>query len=140
MKHLKTKYVKVRVTAEEAALIKEKSAGYTSVTHFVRSALEEYSNVNAKQRLELVNELGQFYRKWQNELSWAGGNLNQTVKRANELAVAGLLAPGYIQEVLMPAIRETRKTINEIKRELYNVTKKGTKLRVTANLSNHNQR
>lgn len=128
MKHLKTKYVKVRVTAEEAALIKEKSAGYTSVTHFVRSALEEYSNVNAKQRLELVNELGQFYRKWQNELSWAGGNLNQTVKRANELAVAGLLAPGYIQEVLMPAIRETRKTVNEIKRELYNVTKKGTKL------------
>lgn len=86
MKHLKTKYVKVRVTAEEAALIKEKSAGYTSVTHYVRSALEEYSNVNAKQRLELINDLGQFYRKWQNELSWAGGNLNQAVKRANELA------------------------------------------------------
>lgn len=140
MKHLKTKYVKVRVTAEEAALIKEKSAGYTSVTHFVRSALEEYSHVNARQRLELVNELGQFYRKWQNELSWAGGNLNQTVKRANELAIAGLLAPSYIQEVLMPAIRETQETISEIKRELYNVTKKGTKLRATANLSNHNQR
>ena len=128
MKNLKTKYVKVRVTAEEAALIKEKSAGYTSVTHFVRSALEEYSNVNAKQRLELINELGQFYRKWQNELSWAGGNLNQTVKRANELAVAGLLAPSYIQEVLMPAILETQETLNKIKRELYNVTKKGTKL------------
>lgn len=128
MKNLKTKYVKVRVTAEEAALIKEKSAGYTSVTHFVRSALEEYSNVNAKQRLELINELGQFYRKWQNELSWAGGNLNQTVKRANELAVAGLLAPGYIQEVLMPAIWETQETLNKIKRELYDVTKKGTKL------------
>lgn len=128
MKHLKTKYVKVRVTAEEAALIKEKSAGYTSVTHYVRSALEEYSNVNAKQRLELINDLGQFYRKWQNELSWAGGNLNQAVKRANELAVAGLLAPGYIQEVLLPAIRETQETLNRMKRELYNVTKKGTKL------------
>lgn len=127
MKHLKTKYVKVRVTAEEAALIKEKSAGYT-VSHYIRSALAEYSNVNAKQRLELINELGEFYRKWQNELSWAGGNLNQAVKRANELAVAGLLASGYIQEVLLPVILETQETLNEIKRELYNVTKKGTKL------------
>lgn len=96
--------------------------------------------MNAKQRLELINELGEFYRKWQNELSWAGGNLNQAVKRANELAVAGLLASGYIQEVLLPVILETQETLNEIKRELYNVTKKGTKLWITANLSNQNQR
>lgn len=128
MKNLKTKYVKVRVTSEEAALIKEKSAGYTSVSHFIRSAVAEYSNVNAKQRLELINELGQFYRKYQNELSWVGSNLNQSVKRVNELAVAGLLAPGYIQEVLLPVILETQETLNKIKRELYNVTKKGTKL------------
>lgn len=128
MKHLKTKYVKVRVTAEEAALIKEKSAGYTSVTHYVRSALEEYSNVNAKQRLELINDLGQFYRKWQNELSWAGGNLNQAVKRANELAVAGLLAPSYIQEILLPVILETQETLNRIKKDLDSLTQKSVRI------------
>lgn len=67
-------------------------------------------------------------QKYQNELSWAGGNLNQSVKRANELAVAGLLAPEYIQEVLMPTILDTRKTLNEIKKDLDAVTRKAVKL------------
>ena len=128
MKNYRTKYFQLRLTSDEYAWLKEKSASYTSVSHFIRSAVAEYSNINAKQRLELINELGQFYRKYQNEPSWAGGNLNQSVKRANELAVAGLLAPSYIQEVLLPVIRETQETLNKIKRELYNVTKKGTKL------------
>ncbi|MGI6793177.1 hypothetical protein ACMYZ5_02435 [Bacteroides sp. KG68] len=128
MKNYRTKYFQLRLTTDEYAWLKEKSVGYTSVSHFIRSAVAEYSNINAKQRLELINELGQFYRKYQNELSWAGGNLNQSVKRANELAVAGLLAPSYIQEVLLPVILETQETLNKIKRELYNVTKKGTKL------------
>lgn len=104
MKNNRTKNFQMRITSDEYEWFKEKSASYTSVAHFVRSALTEYSNINAKQRLELINELGSFYRKVQNELSWAGGNLNQTVKRANELAVAGLLAPNYIQEVLFPTI------------------------------------
>ena len=58
-----------------------------------------------------MNDWGLFYQKYQNELSWAGGNLNQSVKRANELAVAGLLTPSYIQEVLLPIILETQDTL-----------------------------
>lgn len=72
--------------------------------------------------------LGEFYRKYHNELSHIGGNLNQSVKRANELSVAGLLPPEYLREVLMPVIRETQDTLNEIKRELEEVTKKAVKL------------
>jgi len=128
MKNYRTKYFQLRLTPDEYARLKEKSASYTSVSHYIRSALAEYSNINAKQRLELINELGSFYRKFQNELSWAGGNLNQSVKRANELAVAGLLAPGYIQEVLLPTIRATQETLYELKRELDKVTKAATKL------------
>lgn len=88
----------------------------------------EYSNVHVKQRLELIKELGAFYRKFQNELSWAGGNLNQSVKRANELSVAGLLPPSYVREVLLPTILETQRTLNGIKRELDAVTQKAVKL------------
>lgn len=128
MKNQKTKYVKIRVTLDEAAQIKEKAASYTSITHYVRSALAEYSDINARQRLELINELGAFYRKYRNELSWMGGNLNQSVKRANELSVAGLLAPSYLQEVLLPTIQETLDTLNGIKRSLEAVTRKATKL------------
>lgn len=97
------------------------------MSHYIRSAVAEYSDINAKQRLQLINELGAFYRKFQNELSWAGGNLNQSVKRANELSVTGLLSQAYLQEVLLPVIMETQKTLNEIKRELYTVTKKATR-------------
>lgn len=129
MKNNRTKNFQMRITSDEYEWLKEKSASYTSVTHFVRSALAEYPNINAKQRLELINELGLYYRKVQNELSWAGGNLNQSIKRANELAVAGLLAPSYVQEVLFPSIQNMQDTINEIKRELDKVTKLATKLK-----------
>ena len=59
-----------------------------------------------------------FYRKFQNELSWAGSNLNQSVKRANELAVAGLLSPGYVNEVLLPSIQDVQNILKRIKDDL----------------------
>lgn len=123
----RTKYFQLRLTQEEYDFLKEKSKDYSSVTHYIRSAIKEYSDINAKQKLQLLNDLGLFYRKFQDELSWAGGNLNQSVKRANELSVAGLLSATYISEVLKPSIDSTRKTLESIKRELLNVTKKAIK-------------
>lgn len=125
----RTKYFQLRLTPAEAEHLREKSTSYSSVSHYIRSAIAEYSNVNAKQRLELINDLSAFHRKFQNELSWVGSNLNQSVKRANELSVAGLLAPSYLQEVLMPQIQETQRTIHEIKRELDAVTQKAIKFK-----------
>lgn len=124
----RTKYFQLRLTPEEYASLKEKSASYTSVSHYIRSAIAEYSDINAKLKLQLLNDLGEFYRKFQNELSWAGGNLNQSVKRANELSVAGLLSGTYISEVLMPAVSDVQKTLDTMKLELLIVTKKATRL------------
>lgn len=118
MKKQKTKYIKVRMTLEEVEQFKKKAKEYKTVSHYVRRALEEYSNMNIRQQIELMNDLGTFYQKYQNELSWAGSNLNQAMKRANELSVAGLLAPGYFREVLLPTIQETQHTLTLIKREL----------------------
>ena len=109
MKEQRNKYIKVRMTPEEVRAFKEKSADYKTVSHYVRKALEEYSNVSVKQQLELMQELSSFYRRYQG---------NQTVKRTNELAVAGLLPPSYIREVLFPVIRDTQETVNGIKRQL----------------------
>lgn len=125
----KTKYIKVRMTPEEQSTLKEKlKEKKMTIATYVRSAMAEYSNTDARQRLELINNLGTFYRKFREELSWAGSNLNQSVKRANELAVAGLLPPSYIREVLMSVILETQKTLNEIKRDLETVTRRAIKL------------
>lgn len=118
MKEHRNKYIKVRMTPEEVREFKEKSAEYKTVSHYVRKALEEYSNVSVRRQLELMQELGSFYRRYQGELSHIGGNINQAMKRANELAVAGLLPPSYIREVLLPLIRDTQETVNGIKRQL----------------------
>jgi Sec-independent protein translocase protein TatA len=128
MKEKRTRYIKIRMTREEMERIKEKSASYTSVSHFIRSAVAEHSGVGAKQKLELIRELGGFYREFRNGLSHVGGNLNQSVKRANELSSAGLLPSGYVTEVLMPAILETRNTLDGIKKELDAITRKAVKL------------
>lgn len=129
MTNQKTKYIKVRMTPEELSALKEKlKEKEMTIATYIRSAMAEFSNTDARQRLELINNLGSFYRKFRDELSWAGSNLNQSVKRANELAVAGLLPPSYIREVLMPAILETQKTLNEIKRDLETVTRRAVKL------------
>ena len=118
MREHRNKYIKVRMTPEEVREFKEKSAEYKTVSHYVRKALEEYSNVSVRRQLELMQELGSFYRRYQSELSHIGGNINQAMKRANELAVAGLLPPSYIREVLLPLIRDTQETVNGIKRQL----------------------
>lgn len=70
MKNQRTKYIKVRMTPEEVQQFKEKSASYSSVSHYIRSALAEYSNIGTKRQLELMNDLGLLYRKYQNELNY----------------------------------------------------------------------
>lgn len=118
MKEQRNKYIKVRMSQVEVRAFKEKASEYKTVSHYVRKALEEYSNVSVRRQLELMQELGSFYRRYQGELSHIGGNLNQAVKRANELAVSGLLPPSYIREVLLPVIQNTQETVNGIKRQL----------------------
>ena len=62
----KTKVFQLRLTPEEAQLLKEKSGSFHSVSHYILSAVQEFSNVDVKERIELIRELGEFYRKNQN--------------------------------------------------------------------------
>jgi len=57
------------------------------------------------------------YKKYQQDLSRIGGNLNQTVKRANELAIIGKLNQYYYSNLLYPRIMEIQELICEIKDE-----------------------
>ncbi|MFR8940119.1 MAG: hypothetical protein ACLVIF_09950 [Phocaeicola coprocola] len=118
MKKLKNHSIKVRMTEEEMAYHLKQAASYTSMSHYVRSALKEYSHPDLKLQHELIPQIGEFYQKVHNELSWAGGNLNQAMKRANELAAVHLLSPSYVLEVLIPVILETKEAINQIQKRL----------------------
>ncbi len=118
MKHQRTKVFQLRLTTDELLSLKEKAVPYQSVSNYIRQAVQEFTHVDVRQQIEMMQDLRAFYRKFQNELSWAGSNLNQSVKRANELAVAGLLAPSYVYEVLFPTIQDMQETLNKMKSDL----------------------
>lgn len=126
---LRNRRTEVRLTEDEYARIKKQSAAFGSVGHYIRSAIKEFSDINARQRLDLMNDLGKFYRAYRDDIFHISGNLNQSVKRANELAVAGLLSPSYISQVLMPEIQTTQKALDSFHQELIIATKKALKLR-----------
>ena len=125
----RTERFEMRLTPEEAAGIREKSKRYHSVSSFIRMAVNEFSDTDAKTRLELCNDTARLCRKFQDELSWMGSNLNQAVKRANELAVAGLLSESYFKDILTPMIEGVEKMIKAVKLEQADIARKAIRLR-----------
>ena len=124
MKNQRTKVFQLRLTSDELLNLKEKAVPYQSVSNYIRQAVQEFTHVDVKQQIEMMQDLCAFYRKFQNELSWAGSNLNQSVKRVNELAVAGLLSPGYVNEVLLPSIQDVQNILKRIKDDLETLNNK----------------
>lgn len=124
----RTERFEMRLTPEEAAGIREKSNRYHSVSNFIRMAVNEFSDTDAKTRLELCNDTARLCRKFQDELSWMGSNLNQAVKRANELAVAGLLSESYFKDILAPMIEGVEKMIKAVKSEQADIARKAIRL------------
>ena len=59
-----------------------------------------------------------FYTKYHQQLSWLGGNFNQVMPRANELAIDDKLSENYFHKVIMPEAKSTLKAIRGIKAEL----------------------
>lgn len=125
----RTERFEMRLSPEEAAGIREKSKRYHSVSNFIRMAVNEFSDTDAKTRLELCNDTARLCRKFQDELSWMGSNLNQAVKRANELAVAGLLSESYFKDILAPMIEGVEKMIKAVKSEQADIARKAIRLR-----------
>ena len=60
----------------------------------------------------------QYYKKYQQQLSWLGGNFNQCMHRANELAIADELNESFFRSVIMPEVQNAARTIRAIKAEL----------------------
>jgi len=124
----KTKCLQIRLTSEEAAKLKKMAEGHDSVSQYIICAVREFSNVNPVQRFDLLNGLGRKHKKCWNELSWASGNISQTVKRARELVDAGKLSSYYLEEVILPEANKTMEAIKEIKKELEAASRMAIKL------------
>ena len=107
---------KVRLNDEELQLFQKKSQSYGGNTSaMIRDAVTRFDDKRTRGRIEAITTLLSFYTKYHQQLSWLGGHFNQVMHRANELAIDDKLNESYFREVVMPKVKETVKTIREIK-------------------------
>ena len=113
---------KVRLNDEELRLFQKKAQSYGGNTSaLIRDAVARFDDKRTRGRIEAMSTLLSFYTKYQQQLSWLVGNFNQVMHRANELAIECKLSENYWREVVMPEVKETVKTIREIKTGLDNI-------------------
>ena len=120
----KYKRIEIYLNKKDAALFEKKAAHYKFWGPFIRDAVKQFNDKGTVRKLDALNEMVSLYKKHQDELSWIGGNLNQAVKRANELAKIGKLDQFYYSNLLYPRIKEIQELICEIKDEQQEIVKK----------------
>ena len=110
---------KVRLNDEELCLFQKKSQSYGGNTSaLIRDAVTRFDDKRTRGRIEAMATLLSFYTKYQQQLSWLGGNFNQVMHRANELAIDDKLSENYFHKVIMSEAQVTLKAIRGIKAEL----------------------
>lgn len=91
-------------------------------------AVREYSDIDARKKLDMIKDLTELCVKFRDGLAWAGGNLNQAMKHANELAKVDLLTKDYMMNTVLPAVVSTEKIVKEVRLQLIDLAKKAAKL------------
>ena len=111
------KRIEIYLSPKDAALFEKKAIHYKNCGPFIRDAVKQFNDIGILRRIDALNEMTALYKKYQQELSWIGGNLNQTAKRANELAIIGKLDQFYYDNLLYPRVMEIQELICDIKDE-----------------------
>lgn len=110
---------KVRLNDEELQIFQKKAQSYGGNTSaMIRDAVARFDDKRTRGRIEAMETLLSFYTKYQQQLSWLGGNFNQVMHRANELAIDDKLSENYFYKVVMPEAQAAVKAIRGIKAEL----------------------
>lgn len=109
--------MKLRLNPEELEIFKRKASRYHSLSAMVRDSVAQFDDVATKGKIESLVEMQDMLRKYQHSLAWMGGNLNQMMHQANQLAIAGELTQTYLKEQVMPAAISCRRFIIELKNE-----------------------
>lgn len=122
MKERRNFVCKVRLNEEEQKLFEEKAESYSGNTSaMIRDAVAQFDDRKSRGKIQTLSELLNFYKEYQQRLSWYGGNFNQAMHRANELAMTDQLSQQYFHSVLMPKITEGISAIREMKMALDNI-------------------
>lgn len=120
----KTIIRKVRLSPEEDALFRQKASNYQNVSAMVRDAVRQFNDIGTMRKIEALTEMTVLFRKYQQELAWLGGNFNQAMHRANELAIGGELTQDYYERVIIPQLTHILNFLEKVKDELHKIVTK----------------
>lgn len=124
----KTKRIYIRLTPDDEALFRRKAARYQTVSAMVRDAVKQFDDTATLGKIDALHAMMEYYKRYEQQLSWLGSNFNQSVHRANELAISEELTPQFFEQVLYPKTKEIIGLIQELKRQLSQVAIQLTKL------------
>ena len=124
----KYKRLELYLKPDEEALFRRKAARYKTISAMVRDAVRQFDDTATRGKIDAINRMTDLYVKYQQDLSWLGGNFNQTMKRANELAISQELTPQFFEQVLYPQVTQLQQLITDIKREKHQIAKQLTHL------------
>ena len=111
--------LEIRLSEDESQMFQNKAQNYGgNMSAMVRDAVRRFDDKRTRGKIETMETLLQISKKYQQQLSWLGGNFNQCMHRANELAIAGELTENYFRGILIPETRKAVKAIMSIKAEL----------------------
>ena len=113
----KTKRLWIRLSPEEDALFKQKASNYNNVSAMIRDAVRQFNDIGTVRKIEALNDIAALYKKYQQDLAWLGGNFNQAMKRANQLAIGGELSQDYYERVIIPQVTHILNFLEKIKDE-----------------------
>lgn len=113
----KTKRLWIRLSPEEDALFKQKASNYNNVSAMIRDAVLQFNDIGTVRKIEALNDMAALYKKYQQDLAWLGGNFNQAMKRANQLAIGGELSQDYYERVIMPQVTHILNFLEKVKDE-----------------------
>ena len=120
----KTKRLWIRLSPEEDALFKQKASNYNNVSAMIRDAVRQFNDISTVRKIEALNDMAALYKKYQQDLAWLGGNFNQAMKRANQLAIGGELSQEYYERVIMPQVTHILQFLEKVKDQQHNIITK----------------
>ena len=114
----KIKQIHFRVSTSRFEEIAKRAKSFQGITHFINSAIDEFSDDNYKIKRETRRQLIEFYKIANMHLGHIGGNLNQTVHHLNELAKIRTDNSSYLINEIYPHIQTVHRLCLEIQQQL----------------------
>jgi hypothetical protein len=119
----KTRVLDIRLTIKDEELFRKKAKPYQgNMSAMIRDAVAQFDDRATIGKIDALTDMMKLYRKYQQDLSWLGGNFNQAMKQANEMAISDKLSQSYYEGILIPNLQPVQSLLQNIKDELSDVT------------------